>query len=286
MNPFDLRGPEFLLVYVIVAAFVITIAFRIRRWREDLSTRPLPKLEDPYLIAYLRGGSEGAVEAAVVSLLDRQKLIVEKKTVVPKSGSNITHPLEKAIWKKIKPYTSASAIRHLRCEEEMVEYKSFLLRHGLIPNPEQKLHRYYLIAAAAFLLIAFGGTKIFIALQRGRSNVEFLVILMLLSLTVAYFLNNPRLTSRGTRALDQLKALLSNLKDRANKLKPNQHTQELVLLTALFGVMAVPFTAMPLRSAIYPESPVSSSDSSSGSSCGSSCGSGCGGGGGCGGCGS
>ncbi|MFN7934855.1 MAG: TIGR04222 domain-containing membrane protein [Bryobacteraceae bacterium] len=285
MNPFDLRGPEFLLVYVILAAFVILISFRIRCWREDLSTRPLPKIEDPYLIAYLRGDSGGAVESAVVSLIDRQRLAVEKKTVVAKSGANITHPLERAVWKKIKPSTAATAIRHIRCEEEMAEYKDFLLRHGLLPNSEQKRDRRFLTLAAACILVAFAGAKMYIAIQRGRYNIEFLAILLLISLAATYFLNNPRLTSRGTRALDQLKALLTNLKSRAGKLKPNQNTQELVLLTALFGVMAIPATAMPLRTAIYPQSVTSSGDSG-GSSCGSSCGSGCGGGGGCGGCGS
>ncbi|MBS1824454.1 MAG: TIGR04222 domain-containing membrane protein [Acidobacteria bacterium] len=285
MNPFDLRGPEFLLVYGIVAAFVITIAFRIRLWREDLSTKPLPKIEDPYLIAYLRGGSEGAVEAAVVSLIDRQRLALEKQTVVAKSGSNITHPLERAVWKKIKPSTAANAIRYIRCEEEMAEYNGFLLRHGLIPNPEQLQHRRYLNILTTLILLAFGGTKIYIALERGRSNIAFLIFLMAFSVIGGVLLNNPRLTSRGTRALDQLKTLLTNLKQRAGKFRPNQNTQELVLLTALFGVMAVPATAMPLRTAIYPQGVASSGDSG-GSSCGSSCGSGCGGGGGCGGCGS
>lgn len=285
MNPFDLRGPEFLLVYGIVAAFVITIAFRIRLWSEDLRTKPLPKIEDPYLIAYLRGGSEAAIEAAVVSLVDRQRLSVEKKKVYPKSGTNITHPLERAVWKKIRPSTPATAIRHIRCEEEMAGYKDFLLRHSLIPNPQQKLHRYCLMLASAFVLMAFGGTKIYIAIQRGRTNIEFLVILMIISL-IATFLNNPRLTARGTRALQQLTTLLTNLKDRAGKLKPNQNTQELVLLTALFGVMAVPTTAMPLRTSFYPQTVTTSSGDGGGSSCGSSCGSGCGGGGGCGGCGS
>jgi uncharacterized protein (TIGR04222 family) len=117
MNPFDLRGPEFLLVYAMFAATVIVACIYIRRWREDLSTRPLPTLEDPYLIAYLRGGSAAAIEAVVVSLIDRQRLQVEKKKVHPRSGANITHPLERAVWKKVKSSADAGSLRHIRCEE-------------------------------------------------------------------------------------------------------------------------------------------------------------------------
>jgi hypothetical protein len=54
MNPFDLRGPEFLFFYFLLSGFVI---LGVGWLRELMERGPTPQvaLDDPYFFAYLRG---------------------------------------------------------------------------------------------------------------------------------------------------------------------------------------------------------------------------------------
>ncbi len=70
MNPFDLRGPEFLVFYFFFSAAVIGCITLLRRLDENRESGK-PPLDDPYLVAYLRGGEGEAVRVAALSLFDR-----------------------------------------------------------------------------------------------------------------------------------------------------------------------------------------------------------------------
>ena len=70
MNPFDLRGPEFLLFYFIFSAAVLFILFYLRQ-RDESPDAGKPPLDDPYLVACLRGGEIEALRVATLSLIDR-----------------------------------------------------------------------------------------------------------------------------------------------------------------------------------------------------------------------
>ena len=66
VNPFDLRGPQFLLFYICLGALATIVALWIRRSREAGvdATRPL---SDYLEIAYLRGGSDGPPSSSRIS---------------------------------------------------------------------------------------------------------------------------------------------------------------------------------------------------------------------------
>ena len=71
LNPFNLHGPAFLAFYI--GRMVITL-WALKRWLRVFEGRagtPPPRFDDPYLIAYLRGGVEEAARVATVSLIDR-----------------------------------------------------------------------------------------------------------------------------------------------------------------------------------------------------------------------
>src|SRR6266511_933500 len=80
MNPFDLRGPEFLLFYFCFSLAVI-IAIVVLRRRAESGDAPRIDLGDPYLIAYLRGGEDEALRLAVISLVDRGALAMDGKFI-------------------------------------------------------------------------------------------------------------------------------------------------------------------------------------------------------------
>src|SRR4051794_5956742 len=100
MNPFNLRGPDFLLVYSAFAIVLIFALARMRRVREGTAPSLLPPISDPYAIAYLRGGQKAMLEVAAFSLVDRHLLDADDgslKAVTHYDHKLAPHPLERAI---------------------------------------------------------------------------------------------------------------------------------------------------------------------------------------------
>ena len=62
-NPFDLRGPEFLLFYLFLGVAVTTVVMVLRHRGEPQQAGTAP-LTDYLKIAYLRGGSAEAIRVA------------------------------------------------------------------------------------------------------------------------------------------------------------------------------------------------------------------------------
>ena len=98
MNPFDLRGPEFLVVYAALTLIILFVLSQFRRAREATPAVTLPPISDPYAIAYLRGGQKAMLEVAAFSLVERGLLSVEDGNLVT-SGRHeaklATNPLDK-----------------------------------------------------------------------------------------------------------------------------------------------------------------------------------------------
>src|SRR5262245_590198 len=80
MNPFDLRGPEFLL-FSFCFSLAVVIAIVVLRRRAESGPAPKIDLGDPYLVAYLRGGGDEALRLVVVSLVDRGALVMDGKFI-------------------------------------------------------------------------------------------------------------------------------------------------------------------------------------------------------------
>jgi uncharacterized protein (TIGR04222 family) len=290
LDPFDLRGPEFLLFYVCLGALVTIAAVWVRRSREQSNEAPRP-LSDYLAIAFLRGGAAEAIRVAILTLLDRGVLMLTSADAVQLepvgATSHIVRPTERAIIARAR---EAATPGQLLADREVTaaataECEPELVRLGLLPSAEQKASRIrlWLLSGGALEIVA--GIKILVALARGRSNIQLLVILGLGLLVITYKTTHPRLTSAGSALLGDMRTLFSGLKDRANQLRPQQNANDIALLAAIYGVTAA-LPVYPELERIFPppsQGGGGSSDSSGGSSCGSSCG---GGGGGCGGCGS
>ena len=311
MNPFDLPGREFLGFYVALMALTALVLIVARRVVES---GPVPQLPfvDPYLIAYLRGGAEEAVRICAWSLLDRGLLAVDGDALKAQRGAEqqVRRPLERALIDA----TRSSRTAYLLIKDEPVRASTQglhdgLVELGLVPSDADKLRRTMMGAGAVAMLWAVAGIKMAIAVARGRHNIAFLVLLALASVVlVMLLLRAGRRTARGDRLLADLRTLFAGLHARRAQLRPGGSTQELALLTAVFGMSAmVEHSQVTLYQQLFPRAAKGGSSSGSGSSCGSSCssssdsssgsscsssssscsgGSSCGGGGGCGGCGS
>ena len=296
MNPFDLRGPEFLLFYILLSGVVLAVLASVRRAREA-GAPPMIDLSDPYLIAYLRGGAKEASALAMATLIDRGLLRVLGTTVSADKSVGmdmVRRPIERDILGSFfaqgeprETLRDAEALFSAACEP----YQQHLEQLGVLPNADLRQHRLYLFLGAAAALVAVSGTKILIALSRGRTNVEFLIILTVLAVVLARRIANPFRTRLGDQLFANLGSLYGSLKDRAESIQPGGATNELAWLGAVFGLAAIPLTLFPHRDLLRSARAAAGGQSGDGSfwsSCASSCGGGCGGGGcggGCGGCG-
>jgi uncharacterized protein (TIGR04222 family) len=292
-NPFDLRGPQFLLFYACLGVAITALAWWTRRAREraDIPSRPL---SDYLEIAFLRGGSTEAIRVAVITLLDRGVLAISgtNGVRVAQAGAagRLTRRTERAIATRAEQSTTPQQLladRHVT-DAVTLDCEAALVQRGLLPSAPQQAARRRLFLQAGGVLALVAGLKIWLAFARGRSNVGFLVVLAAIAIAAVGIATFPRLTPAGTALLEDLRTLFSGLKDRAASMRPQQGGTDLALLAAVFGVSAA-LPVYPDAEKLFPratDSGSSSSGSSCGSSCGSSGGSSCGGGGGCGGCGS
>ena len=296
MNPFDLPGPEFLLFYIIFSVVVIAASILWRRGSESGSA-PKIDLSEPYLIAYLRGGEKEAMAVALVSLIDRG-LLVLNGTVIERAANagphSVRRTLEKALMETYaKPGTATSILIDPKLQAVCENYREALKRDQLLPDHSLSRARILRFIVIIALLGGTGAFKVYVAYERGRSNVQLLIILMIVAVVIAGKFAFPRLTGSGAALVADIQTLYAGLKQRAGTLPAGGASVDVMMLAAAFGVGALAGDAFNYTRTLFPRARSgatgsswgSSSSCSSGSSCGSSCGGG-GCGGGCGGCGS
>ena len=75
MNPFDLRGPDFLAFYLVFGLAMLAVLWLLRRAGEADTTSHV-MLDDYVEIAYLRGGPQEAMRVATLNLVNRGLLEV------------------------------------------------------------------------------------------------------------------------------------------------------------------------------------------------------------------
>jgi len=286
MFPFNLPGPQFLVFYALFAVAVIAGLFFVRRRGEE-GTLPPGGANDPLLLACLRGGPSEVIRIATLGLIDRGLLTVSGRTITRSANPEaVDRRVEKEILKRSEQGADIDLIL-LRSAAQRIakeDYEDQLIRLRLVPDSELANRRIRLMILALAVLLGVGGFKLFVALQAGRSNVGFLIGMMVIATIVVVHYSRPYRTALGDSYLESIRSMFNGLRERASTIRPGSGSRELLWLTALFGAAMLPSAAFPFVEELWPRA--SSTGGSTG--CGSSSGgSGCGGGGGgCGGCGS
>lgn len=281
INPFDLPGPQFLAFYLLLLIGSASVVYLYWRSLEDRNNFRRP-MTDPYQIAYLRGGAKEAVKIAAASLAHRKWLKVNDETLTSEPGQSVlaTNQLEKEIleeclsggtFQRIGDGSSAAIATKL--------FHKKLVNENLILSESQHQKALFIKTVIIFVLIAVAVFKIYVALQRGRHNLLFLILLSIGGV-IAHLKYSLWYTPNGKTALKDLKVLFGRLRDQTSRLARESENHQFSFLIAVFGVAALSSTEYLFLSAFRPKQ---GSNSGCSSSCGSS---GCGGGGGCGGCGS
>ncbi len=291
-NPFDLRGPQF-LVFFIVFGVTVNLLLRFLIQRSEKEGAPAHwDYTDPYKIAYLRVGLSEALRVAVFSLIDRGLLRDrgDRISAEPQARQFVQRPIEKAVVelfntpREVKDIFSDSAT-----QGSGEEYKRALIREGLMSGSATYLQRKALAVTALCLIIGVSATKIIVALMRGRHNLGFLIFLTIVFTVGVLAAWGRQRTGAGDEIIRQMTLRFRTLKLRAPNLRPGGMTNEAAFLAAVFGLAALSEDHFPYVKFLFPKASSSSGGNYTGG-CGSSgCGSsGCGGGGcggGCGGCG-
>lgn len=295
MNPFDFSGPEFLAFYIIFVLFWGILFRVIIQMASPSKITDMSIVKDPYAIAYLNGGIGELVRVVIVSLIDRDLLNVSGDTV--KSTKNALQFVQKRIEQAVVKATSEENSVDKIVSDSIVNmeadvYQMYLEEKGYLYSGRHKttLTNLQILAYGGVVLMAL--TKIFIALGRGRTNIEFLILCAVGAVFYIKFLVHPTKTTAGQNVILHLSDILKNSRMRIYNLQKGA-TNELALIVAVFGITILPPEAFPYSKTLFARSWKSDqgTTASCGSSCSSSCSSSssCGGGGcggGCGGCGS
>ncbi|UQV43553.1 TIGR04222 domain-containing membrane protein [Janthinobacterium lividum] len=301
-NPFDWSGPWFLLAYLL---FGVLVYYSVRELliRQELRNphAQLSLADDPYRIAFLRGGALEAVKIAAIVLVDRGLLRADGPLLETASADSLrfaSHDIERDVLRLYLGRQGHS--KELAVQAEMLPscraYLDTLTQQELLVGPPLLRRRERITWAAHYLLLTVAAVKAVIAISRQHYNLLFLALLLAIFLLMLRGLRTQSTSWSAQRLLTDLRMLFGRLNMRATRLQAGNSSADMALLAAIFGIGALPPSVYAYVAELYPvprqntgsdsSSGDSGGSSSGGDGGGSSCGSGCGGCGGGGGCGS
>jgi uncharacterized protein (TIGR04222 family) len=296
MHPYDLPGPEFLGLYLGLLIAVAASAGVLHWWLR----KPGPAIDQedppltPYETAYLAGGKQAAVHAAVVGLARKDAVSVTGagRLSASESISGITHPLEWAVYEEVNQSQDVR-LSKLSASEPLVRIRESLEERGLLVAAARRTWVRLVPTLVCLSLVLFGLGKIVVGIDRQRP-VAFLIVLV--AFTALWALGMCLLPVERSRRGDDL---LRRLRTRNAALKTTLQTaptaaggDDTALAVALFGTaILVGGPLNDLARATRPHPAAGAGGDGGGCGAGHGCGGGGGGGGGgcggggCGGCG-
>jgi uncharacterized protein (TIGR04222 family) len=289
LNPLDLPGPAFLAFYAFALIAAHFAGKALVRWcrSKHVESHLLPDKLEPQEAAYLAGGTERAVDTALVRLLHAHLIAVksgggafEAKGTLPAHVqlSGLQNDVYRAIGKKnasIEVLHRLKSASLARSEARLAQNGLLLARGGAEATCVRSAK-----ALPFAAVIALGFVKIGTGIARHRP-VVFLVVFVLVSLVILgiKFFKLPLRSARGEAALEKLKRRNAALETTVRRRSRDIDDNSLLLSVALFGPQVLALTELAWMHEGFVNRQSGSSDSGGGS-----CGGGCGGGG-CGGCG-
>jgi uncharacterized protein (TIGR04222 family) len=298
LNPFDWSGPWFLLAYLI---FGLLVYYGVRELliRQEVRNphAQLTLADDPYRIAFLRGGALEAVKIAAIVLVDRGLLRADGPLLETASADSLrfaSHDIERDVLRLYLGRQGHS--RELAVQAGMLPscraYQETLMQQELLVGPPLLRRRERITWAAHWLLVTVAAIKAVIAISRQHYNLLFLAVLLAIFLLMLRGLRTQATSWSAQRLLTDLRMLFGRLNMRSARLQAGSSSADMALLAAIFGIGALPLSVYAYVAELYPAPRHSSGGDSSSGGTGDSGGSssggdggGDGGGSGCGGCG-
>jgi uncharacterized protein (TIGR04222 family) len=273
LNPFDLTGGPFLLLYGLMLVAAIATGALIPRWMRPEGRRQ--EVTDPDILAILGGGRTRFVDAVVARLLTRGDLrMASAKTFAARTGARGGTAAETAILTLSAPIEWSTIAGHLRGYAEPVETKLATLGLWIDKAGIDRLRFWQTLPY--MMLIGFGAIKLMVGEARHRpvGILTGLLIMTLILAAIRWFTVDRR-TAAAVHAIEDAQL-------RHSRLKIAPTADEAALGVALFGTMVLSGSAF----GDFHRLRTTTGDSGSGGGDGSGSDGGGGCGGGCGGCGS
>jgi len=272
LGPFDLPGPAFLQLYLILLVLALVAGFMIPRWLRPEGNDAY--LTDPDELAFLAGGSDRFAETVTMRMLTSGAMAFDGASKFAlASGPGVT-PAERSVlalggspdWRQVR---SALDGQSGSVEQRLVDA-------GLMMDRGTGWQMRFWQTLPYLLLLVFGTIKLEIGIARDKP-VGFLTALLIVTVVFAMFrfVGLDRLTRGGRR-------VLAKARETSDRLKRAPTSDEAALGVALFGTAILAGSDWAPLHRMRASDGGSSNGSDSSSSDGGS--SGCGGGG-CGGCG-
>jgi uncharacterized protein (TIGR04222 family) len=302
-NIFNLTGPQFLLFYVCALAWAVIVplilVFVLRR--PGLVPERFDAELDSFDLAFLAGGRRRMMDAAVVSLWQRELLRVDKykHTVapVPRPQKERLHPVETFVWETVKDGPTPIGIVHNMKPPPDLAEKGLRERELLLwPGFGRLLWWLRILPLVALVMMAIA--KMFIGVERHKP-IGLLIALTIVTILLMIPIGRhaPQRTRRGDKILKLLTRKFSSLRYLSKRNAEDLSWSDASMATALFGTGALligPYADVShvlRRDRSGVDSAAASAGDGGGCGSGSNCSSGgsscssCSGGGGCGGCG-
>lgn len=307
-NPFDFAGVDFLKFYGVLFGFALIAAFIARRVLADDPTPADRDAVSPTEAAFLAGGMERALHAAISHMLHAGQLKltetptkllgvistgVDRRLVADAPLASDVDPLERVTYEaaSVKDGATAADLSQVAAKvcptiRGRLADRGLVGRHPLV-DPSRIVP-----ALVLWIVAAIGAIKIAVGLARDKP-VGFLVLAALATIAISLlFLSRRRVTPRGERLVAQLREQHRPLA----AIDPTNPTgiaaNDVAMAVALFGVMTLAAGqweahARAIQSFHYAHGNTGGGCGATGTGCGAGgCSSGCGGGGcGGGGCG-
>lgn len=301
LNPLaEMYGPHFLALYAAASGVVCCFCWWWCRCREpDRRDSPfVPEQSDPYEIAFLRGGEPEVVRLAQLSLVQKGYLEIATKEEHTNRYLDFVetafHPepselpeIERSVFQELAQNRSDLAKRtaclRSAVQSGCVDLASHLRQARLIPSAEQTTRAW---TARILGSIGLGGLAVFkvsAALNRGHTNVAFLILMSAGAIALLWVMcKQPLQTARGRRFLNSLQSTLDSDKQLTNPSGPISPAT-LLLLFSVFGSGILKDSAYASVYGAFEAEQDAQRAANNAGGCGGGCGDG--GGGGCGGCG-
>ena len=303
-NPLaNMHGPDFLFLYAVTIVVAILFGRRAIRNADPTSDEPPPPpplRPDPFEVAYLRGGEAEVVRFTVFRLIQNGLLMLNdarSRTIVrvkdPARAATLTE-IERSVYQSLHtPMTMKDVVNGVAPDfgRFCMPLEASLLRLGLLATQAMCEAAARVRWSLLTLIFGLGFYKFAVALSRGRTNVEFLLIMAVIATILAFkMFKTPRLSKRGREYLKRLQAQMRPVSDESS---PDFDGGDLAFQVALLGSVALAGTMYAEYAEALRPPQSSFGDSTGGCGGGSSSDGGCGGGGsdggggggGCGGCG-
>jgi uncharacterized protein (TIGR04222 family) len=301
----DLPGPQFLLLFAVLAIASLMIGVAIRLALAGPYAPYDQRLGEltPHELAAIGRGRWGVFAAGLVTLLKGGHVTLERdrrwrrgEPIGPSSVAVSSDPRTllflRALYEKLPAEGTFTMERALPAASDVAdEVVDTAVRHGLRQGVARAALSGFLGFLPTLAVIALGVAKVIVGLQRNRPVVFLLIGLALLIVMGLLVVRIGRgRTIAGWRTLRALRAEREPLRVAAASRAERLSTGDLAWAVSLYGVGVLQGTVWAdAVSATKPPRPSVTDGGNSSSGCGTgsggSCGGGCGGGG-CGGCGS